>query len=126
MTPKEARYQLAADIEAGMANPELIVTASPPENPPAPPAIVLAPRAQYLTQGTACDWEMRLTATVAVSRVSGVPGLDLVDDIVQQLIGVLATASVIVTTEGVQDIGITQESQGVEYTTGTVEITCHI
>ncbi len=121
MTPREARYALAASIEAVL--PDGWTTyAAPPEGITAP-AVVLAPRQPYRRASTFCDEEVRISVLIIIQRNASVDGLDAMDDLITTVIRAINASSVMATWEEVTDLGPVQESGGVDYLTSTINVT---
>lgn len=126
MTPTEARYAFA-DSLALTLGPSYTVYPSPPDAAPPPGSVVISPRPNYLTKGTYCAWEVRVTATVLVAVVSGQPGLDTLDDALTQLYSAVDKCEVPVSmVEQTADIGPVLESQGVRYVSAALDVTLNI
>ena len=124
MTPREARQQLAADIEAALPDGWTVYPA-PPEGTNAP-AVVLAPRSPYRVKSTFCDEEVRLTATVLIQRNASVSGLDALDDVCTTIRNAIHGSSVMANVDAVQDIGLIEEVGGVEYLAASLTITVEV
>ena len=124
MTPKEARYQLAADIEAALPD-GWTVYASPPEGTNAP-AVVLAPDSPYRVRSTVCNEEVRLTGTVLIQRNASTAGLDALDDVCTTVRAAIHQSSVMAVVEAVRDIGLIEEVGGVEYLAASLSITVEV
>lgn len=124
MTPREARHQLAVDL--GTALPDWNIHPAPVINPPKPPAVVIAPRATYMTRGTTCTWELRLTVTLAVGIGSGEDGMDLMDDTLDVVVQALLTSAVVTVVDDISTLGTAQDAGGVSYLTGTINVTSYI
>ncbi len=121
LTPREARYALASDIEAVLPN-GWTTYAAPPEGITAP-AVVLAPRQPYRRASTFCSEEVLLSVIVILQRNASVEGLDMLDDLLTTVIGAIDASSVMATWAEVTDLGPVQESGGIDYMTATINVT---
>jgi len=124
MTPKEARYHLAEDIEAVLLD-GWTVYPSPPEGVTAP-AVVLAPRSPYRVKSTVCNEEVRLALTVLIQRNASVDGLNVLDDTATIIRSAIHSSTVMAVVDEVSDIGIIQEVGGVEYLAALINVTVEV
>jgi hypothetical protein len=121
MTPREARYSLAASIRGALGQ-GWTVHAAPPESIQGK-TVVIAPRSPYRQLGTVCQEEVRLELTVLVARGSSQAGLDMLDDVcsvVRQAVNGTTDPQAIV--ESISTIGIVQEVGGAEYLAAKLQV----
>lgn len=123
MTPREARYALAAAIREGFQGQ---VQESPIGAPAKPPAVVLSPRPTYLTQGTTCTWEMRLTVNVLLGVNTRAPSLDELEDQTMEIVDLILRADPPTVVNDVTDLGLRQDGGGIDYLTATINTTTYI
>lgn len=124
MTPREARHQLADDVQAALPNAWTCYPA-PPGNPSAP-CVILAPRAPYRVRSTVCDEQVLVRATVLVQSNAGMAGLDTLDDACTLVRQGVHASTVMAVVEEITDVGPVTTEGDLDYLSASLNITMEV